>query len=330
LRAGILALHPGRKREAQFECIEFTFSIVNVSGIAGVIAGITAHTVVADWISAAMLGLGILSIVVMLVLARLLFPLLSLENRARALITATFGGGNRGYVLLLLLLGILSLEAERRANIVAIYFLIDLGNFIVFLAFFSSCFPLKYFSTTSPDDDIGGSNNAIRRGSVLVIASTASFFGGLSIQLIPALESAQPLIRDLLSAVLLLLATFNMFVALFSTHTYEMRRLFTVLAIFLFMRFLGVLVLIGLVYLSFFGRDVGIASVGAVLIAIVVLFVSPPSSLVGDMFAANGVDHAITKQAKSDAAVLNLIFISVLSTATFLIIVIQFAASTLP
>jgi hypothetical protein len=276
----------------------------------------------------------------MLAFAHALFPRLSAENRARAVVAATFGGGNRGYVLLLLLLGMLPLGEERLASIVATYFLVDFGNFIFFLTYFSFLFRPKHLAGHKGSQTGANVNKAkrnVRRSYLLVMpASAVCFVLGVSFSVISPIEPELPKIRDWLSILLLFLATFNMFVALGGTHRYDMPRFLNVLKIFLSMRIVGGLV-VGFVAVCLYVFGVGIfgkegvtISLGAVLIAITVLFYSPPSSLVGDMFAVNGVDRSITDQAKSDAAILNLMFIFVLVAAVAFIALTKWAALTLP
>jgi hypothetical protein len=336
--AGVIALSRPANRpwwHDFFDTVEFVISLINISIIAGLLAGITIQAKIVDLSTAATFSVGVVAIGVMLMLARA-FPRLASSNRPVALLAATFGGGNRGYVLLQLMLGILAIDAARQATIIATYFLVDFGNFLIFLGYFSFFFRADDLQGQTGAQIASEARRNRIRGWFIAGFSFFSFLGGTLLSAIPTIEPALPTWRDRLSVVLLLLATFNMFVALGRVRNYKMERFRTVLVVFFSMRVVGGLVVTAFVFalyylaVGLFGQGALSLSLGAMLIAIIVLFYSPPSSLIGDMFAVRGVEKSVTEQVKSDAAILNLCFVVVLVAAAVFIAATSFAALKLP
>jgi len=130
---------------------------------------------------------------------------------------------------------------------------------------------------------------------------------GAALSLSPEIQPVVPTLTSILSKVLLFVATATMFASL-AEDTTARRSIIDTVGIFVVVRMVGATIVAAplvICYCAGLNMNVLFAA-----LSLLVLFFTPPSSLIDDIFVVQGADSEISHTVKRDRAVMNLIFVS--------------------
>jgi hypothetical protein len=310
---------------AQFE--QFV-SIFNVVVLGGLLVGMVVSTRAAGYGTSVLVpgAIGFVSTAACLLVARAWSRKYPIEDRARAFMSATFGGGNRGFVLLLLLLAIFQVDFQTRSDAIAAFYLVDLGNFLALLSLFSVMVDHDFARTKRrrgakrerpTGEDARRARILVKTQKFSLVLTSATLVAGVLADKIPVIHDQSADVIRVLSVALLFFSTFNLFSAV--AGRYHPSRIVHTLRIFGLVR-LGGAAFTGFALYAFeiIAPNL-IEHFGFLALALLILYYAPPSSLADDIFAVNSANEKVVTTVKEDAALLNIFFVAVLAAVFFLV-----------